>query len=116
MHHAIHATQARVAAPLRILRSFLAIVLLAAALPLAAADRTPPAMRLGDDVQPTAYALTLRIDPRTEPFTGRVAIDVDVARPLDFFWVHGTRLAIQRAVLETSAGPLRAAARFPRPG
>ncbi|MBK0392023.1 M1 family metallopeptidase [Ramlibacter algicola] len=110
MHHAVHATQARLAAPLRLLRSFIAIVLLAAALPATAADRTPPEMRLGDDVKPTAYALTLRIDPRTEPFTGRVAIDVDLARPLDFFWVHGTRLAVTRAVLETSAGEIAATA------
>jgi alanyl aminopeptidase len=54
-------------------------------------------MRLGDDVRPLAYELSLTLDARQGGAAGHVEIDIDVKRPLDFFWINGRRLAIGKA-------------------
>ncbi|MBC7604659.1 MAG: M1 family peptidase, partial [Ramlibacter sp.] len=69
---------------------------------LAAAPK-PPVMQLGEDVKPLAYALDITIVPDQPRFTGRVDIDIDVAKPLSFFWINGSNLDIKQAVL-TSGG------------
>ncbi len=70
---------------------------------LAPGEPAPPTLRLGDSVRPLAYELSLKVDPQQDGFTGRVEIDVDIQRPLDFFWMHGIGLNVQSAVL-TSQG------------
>jgi alanyl aminopeptidase len=57
----------------------------------------PPAMRLGDDVRPVAYELSLTLDPQRPQVPGHIEIEIDVAHPLDFFWMNGTQLAIRKA-------------------
>ena len=63
----------------------------------AAANPTPPPMRLGEDVQPLAYELAVTLVPDAPGFTGRIDIDVDLRRPLDFFWMNARGLEIQSA-------------------
>ncbi|MES2634286.1 MAG: M1 family aminopeptidase [Pseudomonadota bacterium] len=69
----------------------------------AAPDPKLPLIRLTDVVQPIAYDLTLTIVPDAKGFDGRVEIDVDLKRPLDFFWINARDLAIGRVSL-TIAG------------
>lgn len=88
----------------RILALALAVLVL---LPLLTASaqtaRTPPVMRLGDAVRPVAYDLALTVDPAQPNYTGRVEIEVDLTRALDFFWINGATLDVRSAVL-TLAG------------
>jgi cytosol alanyl aminopeptidase len=57
----------------------------------------PPGLRLGRNVEPTAYRATLRVDPAADGFTGTVAIDVRIAHPTATIWMHGYQLAIEQA-------------------
>ncbi|TFW01183.1 hypothetical protein E4K72_14600, partial [Oxalobacteraceae bacterium OM1] len=57
--------------------------------PAVAAIPKPPVMRLGDAVKPLAYELAVTMVPSAPGFDGRVEIDVDIQRPLDFFWMNG---------------------------
>ncbi|WP_152682798.1 M1 family metallopeptidase [Caenimonas sp. SL110] len=66
-------------------------------------DPKPPQIRLTDVVQPIAYDLTLTIVPDARGFDGRVEIDVDLKRPLDFFWINARELAIGRVSLTIGA-------------
>ncbi len=66
-----------------------------------ATDPRPPAMKLGDVVRPLAYKLDLTVLPDATGFDGKVEveIDLDLQRPLDFFWMNGRQLEIRRATL-----------------
>jgi alanyl aminopeptidase len=71
----------------------------------ASAQPAPPAgMRLGADVRPAAYDLALTLVPDEDGFRGRVQIDVDIARPLDFFWLNGSGLQPQAGTLTLRDG------------
>ncbi len=65
----------------------------------AAADPDPPVMKLGDAVRPLAYSLDLTLLPEQTDFIGKVEIDVELQRPLDFFWINGRELEVHRASL-----------------
>ena len=91
----------------RFLLSFKAVAAVAALLlnlttPAFAVTPQPPSMRLGDDVKPLAYALDLTVMPGAPGFSGRIDIDVDIARPLASFRINGTDLQINQAVLTAS--------------
>jgi cytosol alanyl aminopeptidase len=58
-------------------------------------------MRLGDAVRPLAYDLQVQLDPRRVDYSGTISIEVALARPLDFFWLHGTGLQVEDAQLTT---------------
>src|SRR6478609_6953301 len=94
-------------------RFALALIMLVTASFASAATHTPPTMRLGDAVKPLAYELALKIDPRKEEFEGRVEIDVDIAQPRDFFWIGGTKLAVDSAVLTAGGQRFQAKAEIP---
>ncbi len=65
----------------------------------ASAQPVPPVMQLGDAVLPLAYRLDLTVLPDATGFDGKVEIDVELQRPLDFFWINGRQLEIKRATL-----------------
>ena len=65
----------------------------------AAIDPAPPVMKLGDAVRPLAYTLDLTVLPQAAGFEGKVEIDIELQRPLDFFWINGRQLEIKRATL-----------------
>lgn len=74
-----------------------------------------PTGRLGDDVVPVAYRLSLAIDPERGQFGGAVEIDVAIRRPASSVWLHGVDLSVGRASLrrgaaETALVPLPAPA------
>ncbi len=64
----------------------------------------PPLGRLPPGVQPSHYALELRIDPKKDRFSGTVDIEVELAHPKRVIWLHGKKLNVTRAV----AGALNA--------
>ncbi|WP_194792974.1 M1 family metallopeptidase [Caenimonas koreensis] len=84
--------------PFKALAALAALALSLPALALAAAPQ-PPVMQLGDDVKPLAYALDVTVVPDKPGITGRVDIDVDLAKPLSFFWINGSDLEIRQATL-----------------
>jgi cytosol alanyl aminopeptidase len=59
-------------------------------------------IRLGTDVVPKRYDLTLRIDPRSETFSGQVEIEIDIIKPTWFVQLHGGDLTIDSASIETT--------------
>ncbi len=63
-----------------------------------------PAGPLSNDVIPTAYQLQLKINPKQDHFSGVARIDLEIQKPLRFFWMHGNHLTISSVVLQTQAG------------
>ncbi len=61
---------------------------------------TPPAFRLPTEVRPTGYEAELTVDPAQPAFTGRITIDVEVARPTDVVWFNAEELTIVSATIE----------------
>ncbi len=57
-------------------------------------------VRLGTDVVPKRYDLTLRIDPGADTFSGEVEIEVDINKPSWFIQMHGGDLTIESASIE----------------
>jgi len=70
----------------------------------------PPALRLPKSVQPTRYALDLKLLPAEPTFSGSVAIDVDVSEPVRQLWLHGQDLEISEARVEAGGRTLEARA------
>ncbi len=58
-----------------------------------------PQGQLPDTVQPTAYQLSLRINPDEERFSGRVFIDVEILEETDTIWLHGENIRAESAEL-----------------
>jgi alanyl aminopeptidase len=92
------------------IRAFLIAALLLGAALARAADPAPPVMKLGDAVRPLGYALDLRLLPDSPGFDGKVEIDIELQRPLDFFWINGRQLEIKRASLLVGGRTLPVAA------
>jgi len=57
----------------------------------------PAALRLPESVTPRSYELTLRIDPATPTFTGKVRIEVELARATRLLRMHSDGLTIASA-------------------
>ncbi len=78
----------------------------------ATADPPPsddrPTFRLDDRASPTAYDVSLEIDPGSEKFTGTVSISIDIERETDTIWMHGRELIIESATLDAGGEKLTA--------
>lgn len=61
------------------------------------ASAQPPAGPLPDGVTPTRYVLDLTIDPRLDRFSGKVAIDIELATARERIWLHGLDLDVSEA-------------------
>ncbi|MEZ4399309.1 MAG: M1 family metallopeptidase [Kofleriaceae bacterium] len=75
------------------------------------ADAAPPVApaALDDAVTPTAYRLTLELDPSTPTYRGEVEIDVTLARAQRTLWLHaGSGLTIEQASVVIGAAALPA--------
>ncbi len=81
------------------MRSF--ILLLFLALPAGAAEG--PNLRLGDEVRPVKYAAELTLKPGATDFTGKIDIDVALARASSRIWLNALELTIDQATI-VSAG------------
>src|SRR5690606_36096262 len=76
----------------------------------AAGDPAPPdpapSGRLGDAVVPRRARLSLDVDPRRDTFSGRIEIELDIARPVAAIWLHARDLEIAGASLAVAGGAL----------
>ena len=73
-------------------------ILLCCALVLAAtatAADTPPRGKLPRDVVPTAYAVDLRMDARSDRYSGEVRAELDVRNATDHFYLHARGSTLQ---------------------
>lgn len=68
-----------------------------------------PLGQLGSAVIPKSYQLTLNIVPKLERFSGKAIIELEIADPLDHFYLHGKNLEVSKARLVTSDSQLDAA-------
>jgi alanyl aminopeptidase len=77
--------------------------------PVAEAPPTPPTLRLPAGVaRPTREEVDLAIDPASEDFTGRVAIELEVLAPTSLLWLNAEEIAVDEAAV--TAGGRRVAA------
>src|SRR5689334_14385518 len=53
-----------------------------------APEPAPPALRLPDDIEPTAYRVRWNLDANRDSFSGHVDIDVRIARATDHVWLN----------------------------
>ena len=63
---------------------------------MAAAAGPVPLAQLPRTVTPTRYSLTLTIDPKAKRFRGHDEISVDIAKPVQSFYLHGLDLTCQQ--------------------
>ena len=78
---------------------WLVAAVVAIAAPSSHADEEIPRGRLPDDVVPQHYALTLTIDPRQTSFAGEADIEVQLKKPTQRIWLHGSGLKVKDATL-----------------
>ncbi len=64
----------------------------------------PPSLRLPPLARPLRYDLELWLDPRSAPFHGKVAIDLEILQPTAIVWLNATDLGIDTATFETHDG------------
>ncbi len=83
-----------------------AVLGLAAA--LAAAAPQPPALRLGNDVQPEHIWLDLTLSPEKTDFSGNVEIDLRINTAVDHFWLNAAQLVVNSATLVENGKTLQA--------
>ena len=79
------------------------MILLAFAAAGAAAEPVPTG-KLPAGVAPLHYTLKLKIDPRTDRFSGDVRIKVKLAKPADHIWLHGQDLDVTSVEVVDAAG------------
>jgi len=68
----------------------------------------PPALRLPEGARPTRYAVELTLRPQEVAFSGRVKIDLSLARAMPGVWLHGADLKVEQAWFD-AAGERRPA-------
>jgi cytosol alanyl aminopeptidase len=59
----------------------------------------PPALRLGNTVQPEHMSLDLTLSPKKTDFAGKVAIDLRINSAVDHFWLNASELTVSDAKL-----------------
>jgi alanyl aminopeptidase len=74
----------------------------------ASADTTPTG-RLPDTAIPVSYALNLKVDPRTDRFTGQVRIRVKLTASLDHIWMHASDIDVAKIDVTDAQGKVRKA-------
>jgi alanyl aminopeptidase len=62
------------------------------------AARTAPTLRLPASVRPQSYAVTMRMSPKEETFTGHVDVDIEVVEATDVVWLHAAESITVRSV------------------
>jgi len=67
-----------------------------------------PYGQLSKDVVPTSYQLTLTIVPELDRFSGRAVIELDIAEPLEYFYLHGKNLEVSKVQVMTAGNLLDA--------
>ncbi len=87
----------------------------APAAPPTVAVEPPPTGRLGDAVRPTAYALSVQLDPKAPGYRGEVTIQLAIARPMASVWLNAQGPVVTRAVLELPGAPARPLTQLPAP-
>jgi cytosol alanyl aminopeptidase len=76
-------------------------------------DPEPPTLRLPSSVRPLRYDVELTIDPATEQFAGKIAIDLDVREATSVIWLNQEDLTLARA--EVTLADRKVAARVVSP-
>ena len=66
-----------------------------------------PKGKLFRDVLPTEYFISLEIDPRKDSFSGKVAIDLQIKKPTNHFFIHGKALRVKSSKLKTEKEELK---------
>lgn len=74
-----------------------------ALLPLLALSQEAPKLRLPGDVRPVRYDLDLNLTPAKDTFDGKVAIDVEIAKPASVIWLNAKGLTIASASVDGKA-------------
>ncbi len=67
-----------------------------------------PLGRLGTEVIPQAYQLTLTIEPERDRFGGNAVIKLEMLTAIDHFYLHGKNLEVSKTQLVTADGTLNA--------
>jgi alanyl aminopeptidase len=83
-------------------------VLLTLTFALAAAAPQPPALRLGNGVQPERMWLDLTLSPEKTDYSGKVEIDLRINTAVDHFWLNAAQLVVSNATLVENGKTLRA--------
>jgi alanyl aminopeptidase len=68
----------------------------------------PPAVKLGNEVQPRHAVLDLNLSPENPDFSGKVIFDVSINQSVDLFWLNQTELTISEATLSQNGKDLKA--------
>jgi len=76
---------------------------------LSASADTPPTGRLPDTAIPISYALNLKVDPRTDRFTGQVRIRVKLTTSLDHIWLHASDIDVSKIDVTDARGKVHKA-------
>src|SRR5437879_6526862 len=75
----------------------------AAAPPPSQPPEAPPTLRLPRDVHPVRYALSMRIVPTEERFSGTADIEVQLDAPRSVVWLHGRGLHVTSARVDDAS-------------
>lgn len=70
----------------------------------ATASEQVPTGQLPENVEPTHYQLTLKIDPEQERFSGQTSIDLTIKSATNFFYLNGKELTVKSVTLKNSDG------------
>ncbi len=81
------------------------VLALTSALAMAA---TPPALRLGNDVQPEHMSLDLALSPEKTDFSGKVEAELQINSAVDHFWLNAAELTVTDAKLVENGKTLQA--------
>jgi alanyl aminopeptidase len=70
------------------------------------ASEQVPTGQLPDNVEPTHYQLTLKIDPEQERFSGQTSIDLNIKNATNYFYINGQSLTIKSVFLKNIHGKI----------
>ena len=62
----------------------------------------PPALKLGDEVQPKAAILNLTLSPEKPDFSGEIQFDLEINQEVDHFWLNAVELSLTNASLSVN--------------
>src|SRR3954470_14918033 len=74
----------------------------------AAADKSPPKLRLDETARPTRYAARITVDPSQATFRGAIDIELTIARASDTLWLNGTELTVDKASFTVNGSTISA--------
>ena len=72
----------------------------------ATASNNVPTGQLPENVTPTHYKLTLKIDPEQQRFSGQTAINVKIKHATEQFYINGKELTINSVSIKNSHGKI----------